>query len=82
MTDGIEDYPTRPDDYLPHVISRCVDKAARHGHPYRFSLNGATVVVHPGQSAASVNEEVQRQWTAMRPSARASGSNAGVSAPA
>jgi hypothetical protein len=64
VTDGIEDYPTRPDDYLPHIIARCVEKAGRHQRRFRFSLNGATVVVHPGQSAASVNDEVQRQWQA------------------
>lgn len=60
----IEDYPTRLDDYLPHVIARCVEKASKHQRPYRFSLNGATTVVQPGQSAASVNEDVQRQWQA------------------
>jgi hypothetical protein len=64
MTTGIEDYPTRMDDYLPHVITRCVEKANQHQRPYRFSLNGATVVVQPGQSAASVNDDVQRQWQA------------------
>lgn len=60
----IEEYDTRPDDYLPHVIARCVDKARRHQRAFRFSLNGATVVVQPGQTAAEVNEEVQRQWQA------------------
>ena len=64
MDDNIEDYPTRPDDYLPHIITRCVEKAQQHQHPFRFRLNGATVVVRPGQSAASVNEDVQRQWQA------------------
>jgi len=64
MGSEIEDYPTRLDDYLPHVIARCVEKAGRHQRPYRFSLNGATTVVQPGQSAASVNADVQRQWQA------------------
>jgi hypothetical protein len=64
MTEKIEDYPTRADDYLPHIIARCVEKAQKHQQPFRFSLNGATVVVHPGQSATSVNDEVQRQWQA------------------
>ncbi|ONG50268.1 hypothetical protein BKE38_18615 [Pseudoroseomonas deserti] len=66
MTAEIEDYPTRPDDYLPHIIARCVDKARAHQRPYRFSLNGATVVVQPGQSAADVNDAVQQQWQAAR----------------
>jgi hypothetical protein len=64
MSNEIEDYPTRLDDYLPHVIARCVEKANKHQRPYRFSLNGATTVVHPGQSAAAVNDDVQRQWQA------------------
>ena len=66
MDHGIEDYPTSPTDYLPHVIARCVHKATEHGRRFRFGLNGATVVVSPGQSAASVHEEVQRQWDAAR----------------
>jgi hypothetical protein len=72
VTDAIEDYPTRPDDYLPHIIARCVEKARQHQRRFRFSLNGATVVVHPGQSAASVNDEVQRQWQAASASPRPS----------
>lgn len=79
MPDQIEDYPTRPDDYLPHVIARCVDKASRYQRPFRFSLNGATVVVQPGQSAAAINDEVQRQWqagAASRAGSSASGKDA------
>ncbi|WP_159998383.1 hypothetical protein [Roseomonas sp. 18066] len=68
MASEIEDYPTRPDDYLPHVIARCVDKAQHHQRSFRFSLNGATVVVSPGQSAADINEEVQQQWQAAKAS--------------
>jgi hypothetical protein len=64
MMHEIEDYPTRPDDYLPHVIARCVDKASRYQRPFRFSLNGATVVVQPGQTTDAINDEVQRQWQA------------------
>jgi hypothetical protein len=62
MDHQIEDYSTSETDYLPHVIARCVDKANRHQKAYRFRLNGAVVVVAPGQTAASVNEEVQKQW--------------------
>lgn len=62
MSERIEDYPTTELDYLPHVIARCVEKANRHAVPYRFRLNGAEVVVSPGQTAEAVNEEVQRQW--------------------
>ena len=58
------EYSTHPTDYLPHVIARCVDRANRHGHAIRFALNGAEVVVHPGQSATEVDAEVQRQWQA------------------
>ncbi|UFN49594.1 hypothetical protein LPC08_02820 [Roseomonas sp. OT10] len=65
MTESeIHDYPTQPTDYLPHVIARCVEKADRTRQPHRFSLNGATVIVRPGQSSAAVHEEVQRQWQA------------------
>jgi hypothetical protein len=60
----IVEYATQPTDYLPHVIARCVEKANNHGHCVRFTLNGAQVVVHPGQSAADVDAEVQRQWRA------------------
>ncbi len=60
----IVEYATRPTDYLPHVIARCVDKVNRLGHPVRFALNGAQVVVHPGQSVVEINTEVQRQWQA------------------
>ncbi|MBL6457414.1 hypothetical protein JMJ55_18935 [Belnapia sp. T6] len=60
----IVDYATQPTDYLPHVITRCIDKANKHGYRVRFALNGADVVVHPGQSAAEVDAEVQRQWQA------------------
>lgn len=60
----IVEYATQPTDYLPHVIARCVDKANRHGHRVRFALNGAQVVVHPGQSTTEVDAEVQRQWRA------------------
>lgn len=66
MADVIVDYPTLDSDYLPHVIARCVDKATRHGQPHRFSLNGAVVVVQPGQSEVDVDAEVQRQWQAAR----------------
>lgn len=66
MDSEIRDYPTTPTDYLPHVIARCIEKADRTHLPHRFSLNGATVVVSPGQSAAVVQEEVQRQWLAAR----------------
>ncbi|MBL6081562.1 hypothetical protein JMJ56_26585 [Belnapia sp. T18] len=61
----IVEYETQPTDYLPHVIARCVDKANRHGHRVRFALNGAQVVVYPGQSAIEVDAEVQRQWRAV-----------------
>lgn len=80
MSNEIEDYPTRLDDYLPHVIARCVEKANKHQRPYRFSLNGATTIVHPGQSAASVNEDVQRQWQAAAAPRRAHASDAGLPA--
>jgi hypothetical protein len=66
MATGIVDYPTYDTDYLPHVITRCLDKANRHQTPHRFTLNGATVVVAPGQSAAAIDAEVQRQWQAAR----------------
>lgn len=59
---AIIDYPTQLTDYLPHVITRCVEKAAKHGCPVRFVLNGAEVVVQPGQAADEVDAEVQRQW--------------------
>ena len=59
---AIIEYPTEPTDYLPHIITRCVEKAARHGRPVRFALNGAEVVVQPGQTASEVDTEVQRQW--------------------
>jgi hypothetical protein len=59
---AIIDYPTQPTDYLPHVITRCIEKAAKHGCPVRFALNGAEVAVQPGQTAAEVDAEVQRQW--------------------
>ncbi|MFC4167293.1 hypothetical protein [Teichococcus aestuarii] len=62
MSDEIQDYRTTESDYLPHVIARCVEKANRHNLPYRFRLNGAEVVVTPGQTADAVNDEVQRQW--------------------
>ncbi|KAA2211992.1 hypothetical protein F0Q34_16870 [Pseudoroseomonas oryzae] len=62
MGNDIVDYPTQAGDYLPHIIARCLEKAERDQRPYRFSLNGATTVVHPGQSASDVNEDVQRQW--------------------
>lgn len=55
-------YPTQPTDYLPHVIRRCVEKSATQGLPVRFTLLGAEVTVRPGQSAAEVDHEVQRQW--------------------
>lgn len=60
----IEDYPTEPTDYLPHVITRCLDKARRHNHRYRFQLGGAVVVVSPGQTYESVDAAVQAQWAA------------------
>ncbi|WP_338665347.1 hypothetical protein VQH23_09260 [Pararoseomonas sp. SCSIO 73927] len=66
MAQHVQDYPTSESDYLPHVISRCVEKANRHGVPHRFRLNGAEVVVRPGKTAEEVNEEVQRQWQAAR----------------
>jgi hypothetical protein len=66
MDDRIEDYPTQPTDYLPHVIARCIEKANRHGRRFRFSLNGAIAVVSPGQSAEQVQAEIQRQWEAAR----------------
>lgn len=66
MEDRVEDYPTTATDYLPHIIARCLDKANRHQLPHRFRLNGAEVVVFPGQTAEAVNEEVQRQWQAGR----------------
>ncbi|WP_159347257.1 hypothetical protein [Roseomonas harenae] len=66
MTDRVEDYPTLPTDYLPHVIARCLEKANRHQLPHRFRLNGAEVIVFPGQTAEAVNAEVQRQWQAAR----------------
>lgn len=66
MDNMIKDYPTAEGDYLPHVINRCIEKANRHGTPHRFRLNGAEVVVHPGQTAEAVNDEVQRQWQAGR----------------
>ncbi len=59
---AVIDYPTQPTDYLPHVITRCVEKAAKHGCTVRFALNGAEVIVQPGQTAAEVDAEVQRQW--------------------
>ncbi|MBP0446940.1 hypothetical protein J8J14_19370 [Roseomonas sp. SSH11] len=62
MVQHVQDYPTTEGDYLPHVIARCVEKANRHGVPHRFRLNGAEVIVRPGQDAEAVNEEVQRQW--------------------
>jgi len=68
MDASVQDYPTTEGDYLPHVIARCVEKASRSGQPHRFRLNGAEVVVAPGQTAEAVNEEVQRQWQAARPS--------------
>lgn len=66
MKTDIVDYPTFDTDYLPHVIARCLDKANRYQVPHRFTLNGAVVVVSPGQSAHAVDEEVQRQWQAAR----------------
>jgi hypothetical protein len=62
----IEEYPTTETDYLPHVIARCVEKANRYQRPCRFRLNGAEVVVFPGQTAEAVNEDVQRQWQTAR----------------
>lgn len=62
----VQDYPTQEGDYLPHVIARCVEKANRHGLPHRFRLNGAEVIVRPGETAEAVNEEVQRQWRSGR----------------
>jgi hypothetical protein len=62
----IEDYPTEPTDYLPHVITRCLDKASRHKRRYRFRLGGAVVVVSPDQTYASVDVDVQAQWAAAR----------------
>jgi hypothetical protein len=62
----IEDYPTEPTDYLPHIIARCLDKANRHKHRYRFRLGAAVVVVSPDQTYESVNEDVQAQWAAAR----------------
>jgi hypothetical protein len=59
---AVIDYSTQATDYLPHVITRCVEKAAKHGRPVRFALNGAEVVVQPGQTADEVDAEVQRQW--------------------
>ncbi|HEY4250678.1 MAG TPA: hypothetical protein VGM87_05745 [Roseomonas sp.] len=66
MTMDVVDYPTFDTDYLPHIITRCLDKANRHQVPHRFTLNGAVVVVSPGQSAEAVTAEVQRQWQAAR----------------
>lgn len=73
MSDRVEDYPTTETDYLPHIITRCVEKANRHHVPYRFRLNGAVVVVSPGQTAEAVNDEVQRQWRMARMPAAAGG---------
>ena len=67
----IQDYATQEGDYLPHVILRCIEKANRHQVPHRFRLNGAEVVVQPGQTADAVDAEVQRQWQAARPIAGA-----------
>jgi len=67
MSATVQDYPTTEGDYLPHVIARCVEKANRSDQPHRFRLNGAEVVVQPGQTAEAVNAEVQRQWQAGRP---------------
>jgi hypothetical protein len=66
LAQHVQDYPTTETDYLPHVIARCVEKANRHGTPYRFRLNGAEVIVRPGKTAEEVNQEVQRQWQAAR----------------
>lgn len=66
MQDDVQEYPTAQTDYLPHVIARCVEKADRQQRPHRFSLNGAVVVVSPGQTAEEVDREVQRQWQAAR----------------
>ena len=46
----IEDYPTEATDYLPHIITRCLDKANRHKRRYRFQLGAAEVVVSPDQT--------------------------------
>lgn len=82
MGDHVEDYPTAETDYLPHIINRCVEKANRHNVPYRFRLNGAVVVVSPGQTAGAVNEEVQRQWRMNRlPRDAAPPATAGAAAP-
>lgn len=67
MQSRVEDYPTTEGDYLPHVIMRCVEKANRHQVPHRFRLNGAEVIVRPGETSDSVNAEVQRQWQLARP---------------
>ena len=60
----VVEYPTQPTDYLPHVITRCVEKAGKLGRPVRFALHGAEVTVRPGQPADEVDAEVQRQWRA------------------
>lgn len=62
MVIGVQDYETNETDYLPHVISRCIEKANKHQLPHRFRLNGAEVIVRPGATAEAVHAEVQRQW--------------------